>query len=718
MKLSYFQKIKHSHIFLLIGLPLLLSCINSNWIFTPPDSLPTDSWFYFTNFIHFFEYVSVFPSNTHYIIERLTWNIPGYLIYHIFTPLVANYILHLFVFYLAAFSLYGIISILFDHRTALFTTLFMGSFSLFLRAVGWDYPDGAGIALMLFMLLLLSRATHSSNWKYYLFFAGIIQSLLLTTNVFWLGFTPSWIIYYLLVKHQYQKFNLFQLIKEAIIFIIGSFSITLLISVFYHSITGEYNFLKNTIYYSQLLSNNLVNENILTNTYWPRQPILLQLFPIILAIAGIIQLFKSKLHPQRYFFFAIVINFLLSYLWLILYSLVGYPYLLIPIYMSYLIPSSFLFLGALLSSSINKTNEKQQKFAVIFAYIMFSLPMLLCVVFPSIVGLQGNFWLMTIFGLGTIVGLVSSSKKNMIFLTILAFSFLSFLIGRNAWVYIPDRFQNQNNFLSLMDATESIDNYYPSAKYGDYRIWFRWDKNITTYVALQSIYLYPWGSSINILPNSEEFVWPDTTPIKNGAIILVAENPDPLKIFNDAKFALEKFNVSLNLKHSRRIQQGNFEFTLVFTEITINPTYLQFGKRFDFDVPFTGKNFYPVEINSDGKSFVWSGPETVSEIRIKIDSPTRDLEIKICAIDALLPEIIDKFQLLVNNTFIPTETSYFVEDCPSLIVATIPLELIKDKPGEILLTFKLSKTFGPDELGINLTDHRKLGMALDWLEVK
>ena len=121
--------------------PLILVLINSNWIFTPA-SLSPDPWFYFAYFRYFNDYALSFPSNAHYFVERLTWDVPGYYINKIFQPELANYIIHLLVYYVAVFSLYGILKILFNRRSALISALLMGSYPWFLRAVGWDYVDG------------------------------------------------------------------------------------------------------------------------------------------------------------------------------------------------------------------------------------------------------------------------------------------------------------------------------------------------------------------------------------------------------------------------------------------------------------------------------------------------------------------------------------------------------------------------------------------------
>src|SRR5882724_9800413 len=90
-------------ILLLLSLPIILLLINNNWIFNPPSDFP-DSWFYLTNFRHFFDFAPNYPSNIHYFIERLTWNLLGYSFYHVFTPIIANYLLHLLVCFTAILS--------------------------------------------------------------------------------------------------------------------------------------------------------------------------------------------------------------------------------------------------------------------------------------------------------------------------------------------------------------------------------------------------------------------------------------------------------------------------------------------------------------------------------------------------------------------------------------------------------------------------------------
>lgn len=120
--------------------PILITILNSNWIFSPTSNYLPDPGFYVGYFRYFFDYAPEYPSNIHYFVERVTWNIPGYLIYHILPSLIANYVLHLLVCYTALFSLYGILNMFFGNRTALLSTLLLCVYPWFLRAILRAFP--------------------------------------------------------------------------------------------------------------------------------------------------------------------------------------------------------------------------------------------------------------------------------------------------------------------------------------------------------------------------------------------------------------------------------------------------------------------------------------------------------------------------------------------------------------------------------------------------
>src|SRR5882672_8706265 len=81
---------------LVLAWPWMLLAINRSWIFLNGGSV--DSWIYFGFFRNLREYQHIYASanSPHlgfYYDDRLSWILPGYLIYQLFPPLVANYIL-------------------------------------------------------------------------------------------------------------------------------------------------------------------------------------------------------------------------------------------------------------------------------------------------------------------------------------------------------------------------------------------------------------------------------------------------------------------------------------------------------------------------------------------------------------------------------------------------------------------------------------------------
>src|SRR5215212_4761886 len=259
--------IKHRDRLILFIFPLILIFINSNWIFTPVTNFVPDPWFYVGYFRYFYDYAPVYPSNAHYFVERLTWNIPGYYLYKIFPPLQGNYVLHLIVYYVAIFSLYGTINLIFNRRTALISALLMGSYPWFLRATGWDYTDGTGIAHMLLLIFLITSAQYSSQWRLSLLVAGAVHASLLITNLFWFGFTPSWVLYFLILNIQTKKFEFKQLTLVALYFFLGNLMTVSIAGLFYYWVTGNYFFLANSIRFSVILTSDEGNRNTVVTIY-------------------------------------------------------------------------------------------------------------------------------------------------------------------------------------------------------------------------------------------------------------------------------------------------------------------------------------------------------------------------------------------------------------------------------------------------------------------
>ena len=554
--------------------PILLAFLNSNWIFTPATDFLPDPWFYFAYFRYFYMYAPEFPSNIHYFVERLTWNVPGYYVYQLFPPLLANYVLHLTVCYIALFSLYGTLRILFNERVALISALLLGSYPWFLRAVGWDYVDGIGIALILLLIYILTIAGRSKRWRFYFFLAGIVHASLIITNLFWLGFAPSWVIYFALVNYPTLKTKILQLIGEASYFMLGNVILFVVVGLFYNSVTGDYNFLKNGLAFSAHLSRNTESIKFAENLY-KHMPPYWHVIPVLVSILSIWKLSKA---PGTYHraLVAIVALFALAYSWLIFWHYSSVPYMIIFLYSSFIIPATFLLLGALLAPIVDHLSDNDFNIVTSLAILVLAAPYLLVVIFPVMESWQGNVFILFFFSLIFLTGLFFSKQKAVLLPIVIAFSAMSFFGGLNSYVLLSDPLKSKNNFNALIDASHVIDSYYPNRKYTDFRLWFREDENYDTFFSLASLYLYPWGSAVDHVLSGKKpsnvLSFPATDPLKDGDnIVLVTSNTNSEDVIEEANRALAYRKAMLTLQKFKKIQRGSLQFILYFTKIKAAP---------------------------------------------------------------------------------------------------------------------------------------------------
>src|SRR5258706_993321 len=564
---------KYSDGIIIFVFPILLASLNSNWIFTPATDFLPDPWFYLGYFRYFYAYAPAFPSNIYYFVERLTWNVPGYYIYQIFPPLQANYVLHLGVCYIALFSLYGTLHTLFNSRTALLTTLLLGSYPWFLRAVGWDYVDGIGIAQMLLRIYILTVASRSHRLRLYAFFAGIVHASLLTTNLFWVGFAPSWAAYFLLINQPIFKAKALQLFGKATYFILGNVALIVIVGIFYHSVTGNYNFFRNGLAFSTHLSHNTESIKFAGNLY-KHMPPFWHLIPIMVGIGTIWKLSRAADDNYRHSFIAVTCLYALAYSWLAFWHYYGIPYLIIFLYSSFIIPATFLLLGALLAPIVDHLSDRDFSIIIMISILVLATPYLLVVIFPFLESWQGNMFLIFFFSLIFVVSISLPKKKAILLSILIAFSTLSFLGGLNAYVFLPDPLKEQNNFLAIIDASQTIDSYYPDHGYTYFRLWFREDKNYDTFFDLASLYLYPWGSAINDLESGKKhpavLSFSEIDRLQDGDhIVIVTSYPDTNQIIAEANHTLANKNASLALEAIKEIRERSLQFTLYFTNVKV-----------------------------------------------------------------------------------------------------------------------------------------------------
>jgi hypothetical protein len=176
------------HGIILLSIPALVLFRQTNAIFNDAKSIDSsnfvDSWLYLGFFRNFVDFKRYLFTDTYYA-SRMSWILPGWLINVVFSPEIANYVIHLGVFYLLVFSLYFAVSRLANPRAALVAALTGGFYPYLWRAVGSDYVDGAGIAYYMAGFALLTRAAFSHQRRMSLILAGVFAAAAIHTNLFW-----------------------------------------------------------------------------------------------------------------------------------------------------------------------------------------------------------------------------------------------------------------------------------------------------------------------------------------------------------------------------------------------------------------------------------------------------------------------------------------------------------------------------------------------------
>jgi hypothetical protein len=173
------------------------------WIYT---QYSIDPWVYHGYFLHLQAHAVAFQGT--YYGTRLAWILPGYLAHHYFSPLVANFLLRLYIYCLALFSTVAFVRRSYGPRCALLTGLLLCSTTEFLYQAGWDYVYGVGIAYMLVCIeegsaaVVWLRERRSFGWwksgaVYRAVFAGAAFAAAIHTNFFLFSLLPvaAWVVF-------------------------------------------------------------------------------------------------------------------------------------------------------------------------------------------------------------------------------------------------------------------------------------------------------------------------------------------------------------------------------------------------------------------------------------------------------------------------------------------------------------------------------------------
>jgi hypothetical protein len=354
----------------LIVLPFIILYFDSNVFFSQSGWL--DAWIYYSHFLHLSEFKQILFPNTYYG-SRMPWIVAGYLVNQVFSATMANYVLHLAVYYSGALALYSILKQFYNRNTAFLGVIAFTCYPFTWRAVGTDYPDGFGLAAYLVTLALLTRAATRTQSRFCLGLAGISFTAIFYTNTVWMLFSPALFLYYLYLSRTARLHGLSRsIVHFCIWFGAGGALLTLILGIINSAIDGNFWFYLPSIIYT--IENSSKPQPWHSPTYaWVGHASWLA-FSALAILTTIGSWMRSIATAQRASSPATPLfrfHFLLLFLIFALLQLKGLYMLEWPFYASYLIPAIFL---TLTPDLMNVREDRWSLITVLAGALIFLLP--------------------------------------------------------------------------------------------------------------------------------------------------------------------------------------------------------------------------------------------------------------------------------------------------------------------------------------------------------
>jgi hypothetical protein len=571
--------IKSNYKILLIAFfPVLLLLINRNWIFFEnPYGGNVDSWVNTGYFINYEDYYKIFGQL--YYGDRVSWIFPGYFLNHIFSPLIANYLLHIIFFSLALISLFFIIKLTFDENTAFVISLMMGSYTFFVREIGSNYVPGSVITYLLLTVLFLTLAAKFKNWKICLCISGIFFASMIYAHMFAIVFTPFFIAYYIIANYFWRKNNYF---ISLVYFVAGISFITIIYGIINDLLIGNWFFysaqLSSFLYYTH--TKNPLTEPFLSYVF--RLDSLI--FPVIFFIICFLSVLILKYYKIKIkIFFPIIfqLGYILIFVMFVLIDMRGNPVLEVPFYNCYLIPFIFLAMAYPVSLILNEIKGHLLDLFLIFSIFLFSLPLIIYNFTPfysPIVKYLAIFAFMVCLIIMTFKSkLEKINFKKILFSSLLVILCISYIIF-NCCLYTSNAYTNidfhnidsqENGYVAIMDSMRIINQGIST---DNVRFWYNINETNENgyygglYGSINSVYLWMYTYISQDFPNIDKskfetpFYWPQPPP----KVVILSTDANA---FQEAQDSLNNIGYNATFISEKEVKEGKIEFNITFIQI-------------------------------------------------------------------------------------------------------------------------------------------------------
>ena len=553
-----------SGLLLVLTLPWVILRLDTSWLFayaTSPFGF-IDPWAYFGFFLDLKQHIRTFKGA--YFTTRLTWTVPGAIVYRVFPPLTATYVLHLAVFYGAILSLYLILKSTVSRRAALLATILMAFHSYFLWSVGWPYIDGIGNTYLLLTMVALTFAARSNRPRQWLFAAGVLAAMAIYCQLFLIVFSPLVLGYYHFARRKMENRQPARAWKP---FAWGFAAVTVIFGVFNMAINGRFLFFINSLGTAAKL---IINHNPYKySTYGWLAGASWLILPAITLVGALTLLARRKNVPdlanaefilfwQRYY----VLGFGIMLFW----QVIGQPVLQFSHYSSYLMPGVFLALGSQLAVITHKMNRTQ--FALLCAGV--GMVLLLAFILPvrsGIMAAMQRHALLLPLGLGIVaVAAVARRMRHVgavaVLVLGLSLATLNATTGPRVWTHGPlpqDAEPLKAALLAIVDSVRTVQSLDPR---GNLYFWYDGEGRLGhLYRSIASTYLWAYRLQSETFPALGA-----TAPPNQRRILILAQDEQTAE--RQAKASLNQLGLDAELLARRTVHEGPITFDMIEIQIT------------------------------------------------------------------------------------------------------------------------------------------------------
>jgi hypothetical protein len=547
-----------------LSLPWVVLRFDTTWLFAYATSSFgfIDPWVYFGFFFNLTQHIRVFKGA--YFTTRLTWTVPGAVIYHLFSPMTATYVLHVALFYAATLSLYLILKITVSRRAALLATLMMAFHSYFLWSVGWSYIDGPSNTFVLLTLAALTFAARSPRAKWWLVAAGTLAAIAFYCQFFLIVFSPLVFGFYYFARREMGNRRSTSEWKP---FAWGFAVVTVAFGLFNMAINGRFLFFINSVGTAAKL---VINHNPYNDsTYGWLAGATWLVLPAIATIGAIVCLVRRHCIlsvPNAEFLLFWQRYLLLSVLIMVFWQLVGQPVLQLFTYASYLMPGVFLALGSQIAIVTHRIGKGALALLYVGVFVVGVLPLAWRIDSPLMLALKHHPILFA-FAIGVIaVAAIGGEIRYVGAMAVLALSVslgaLNAATSTRTWSHgsLPhDEASQKYAMLAVVDSIRLTKELDPT---DHLYFWYDGDARLgRLHRSVASTYLWAYRLQSETFPD----FGPKAPPPQRRILILTEDANHALP---QAQAALNKAGLASSIITQRKIQQGPFRWDVIEIQIT------------------------------------------------------------------------------------------------------------------------------------------------------